>query len=64
MPHNTRAQIFIATLSEMVAEERSRKAAGALHPGPAQANRIMGSLSVGEMNGRLRGVQAALPPAG
>lgn len=52
MPHGTQAEIFIETLSEMLTEERARKAARALRQARAQADRFLSRSFGDDMDGQ------------
>lgn len=51
MPHHSYVEIFIETLSEMVAEERARKSQRALLQARAQAERFLSRLFGDETDG-------------
>lgn len=64
MPHGTQAEIFIETLTELLAEERARRAARALRVARAQADRFL-SRSFDDVEGqRLSDQRAGLLSVG
>ncbi|OYW60892.1 MAG: hypothetical protein B7Z10_00945 [Rhodobacterales bacterium 32-66-7] len=64
MPHVTQAEIFIETLTEMLAEERAHKSARALHLARTRADRFLSRMFMDDVENRTpTGRAAARVPA-